>query len=294
MSIDTQALVGQIVELIRKSSCGLPEDVKAAIAKAADQEEEGSRAQNALRMILKNVEAAETNSAPTCQDTGTLIFHVDYGPELRQRPVREAIEAAVAEATSKQYLRPNAVDPVTGKNSGDNIGDGAPFIQFDESDEPGVHIALLQKGGGCENVSAQYTLPNTALHAGRDIEGVRRVVLDAIHQAQGKGCAPGILGIGIGGDRMSSHLAAKMQLYRRLNDKNPDPELAAMEERILREGNELGVGPMGFGGKTTLLGVKIGKRHRVPASFFVSIAYMCWASRRAALHVDADGNASYN
>jgi fumarate hydratase, class I len=294
MPVETEALVDHIVELIRRSSCGLPDDVKEAIARAADDEEEGSRAQNALRLVLRNVAEAEEGSTPTCQDTGTLIFHVEYGPEHRQRPLRQVIEAACRGATAKQYLRPNAVDPVTGKNSGDNTGDGAPFIDFVERDEPGLHIALLQKGGGCENVSGQYSLPNGPLGAGRDLEGVRRVVLDAVHKAQGRGCAPGILGIGLGGDRMSSHLEAKMQLYRRLDDVNADPDMAALEARLLREGNELGIGPMGFGGQTTLLGVKVGRRHRVPASYFVSIAYMCWASRRAALHIDADGIASFN
>ncbi len=294
MSAQTIPLPDHIVELVRRSSCGLPDDVKEALRRAADAEDDNSRAQRALHIILKNVEEAEAANAPTCQDTGTLIFHVECGPEHRQRPLREAIEVGVREATARQFLRPNAVDPVTGQNSGDNIGEGAPFIHFEERDEPGLHIALLQKGGGSENVSAQYALPNAALSAGRDLEGVRRVVLDAVQKAQGKGCAPGILGVGIGGDRMSSAMTAKMQLCHRLDDTNADPELAALEDRLLREGNELGIGPMGFGGKTTLLSVRVGKRHRVPASFFVSIAYMCWASRRAALRVDAAGHATFH
>jgi fumarate hydratase class I len=144
---------------------------------------------------------------------------------------------------------------------------------------------LQLKGGGCENVSTQYDLPNTQLNAGRDLEGVRRVVLDAVNKAQGLGCAPGVLGIAIGGDRGASYIKSKQQLLRPLEDTNPDPDLAKLEDRLLEESNELGIGPMGFGGKTTVMGVKIGTMHRLPASYFVSIAYMCWANRRASLRV---------
>ena len=286
-------LTEQILELIRRSSTQLPEDVRRALRAAAENEEDGSVARSTLGKILENVELADRGSTPICQDTGTLICHVHYGPGYRQSQLRAAVESAAQQATQKSYLRPNAVHPVTGKNSGDNIGVGAPFIIFDERDEPGLEIALTQKGGGSENVSAQYSLPYAPLAAGRDLEGVRRVVLDAVYQAQGKGCSPGILGIGIGGDRGSSFLEAKAQLTRPLDDTNPDPQLAELEDRLLREGNELGIGPMGFGGKTTVLGVKIGVRHRHPASFFVSIAYMCWACRRAAMTVDDKGEVCY-
>jgi fumarate hydratase class I len=136
------------------------------------------------------------------------------------------------------------------------------------------------KGGGSENMSRQYSLPDASIGAGRDLEGVRRCVLDAVQKAQGYGCAPGILGVCVGGDRACGFEEAKHQLLRRLGDKNPDPELASLEERILEEANSLGIGPMGLGGKTTLLGVKLGSRPRVPASFFVTVAYLCWAARR--------------
>ncbi len=200
--------------------------------------------------------------------------------------LRAQAEAAVAEATRRAYLRPNAVDSLTGRNSGNNLGIGFPVFHFEEGgpDDP-LEVALLLKGGGSENVSIQYSLPYEPLKAGRDLEGVRRVVLDAVHRAQGEGCAPGILGVCIGGDRGTGYMYAKMQLLRPLDDTNPVPELAALEERLLRECNELGVGPMGFGGKTTVLGVKIGAAHRLPASFFVTVAYMCWACRRARMTV---------
>jgi len=181
------------------------------------------------------------------------------------------------------YLRPNAVHPVTGKNSGNNVGVGFPYIHFHEMDEPGLKVRLMLKGGGSENVGAQYRLPDGRLKAGRDMEGVRRCVIDAVFQAQGKGCAPGTVSVGIGGDRGSSFVESKEQLFRPLDDENPDPELAALEKRLYQELNELEIGPMGFGGKTTVLGVKIGLRHRVPASYFVAVSYVCWAYRRASM-----------
>jgi len=138
-------------------------------------------------------------------------------------------------------------------------------------------------------VSAQYSMPYAALDAGRDLEGVRRVVLDAVRKAEGKGCPPGILGVCIGGDRGGAYVEAKHQLLRLLDDVNPDPVLAALEARILADANQLGIGPLGLGGKSTLLGVKIGKLHRVPASFFVTISYMCWENRRRSVRIEPDG-----
>ena len=162
-------------------------------------------------------------------------------------------------------------------------------MHFHEWAKDTLHVDLLLKGGGCENVSDQYKLPDARLHAGRDLEGVRRVVLDAVYQAQGKGCAPGVLGVAIGGDRGSSYLKSKQQLLRPLDDANPNEELAALEEQLYKEANELGIGPMGFGGQTTVLGVKVGTQHRLPASYFVSIAYMCWACRRRTLDFKPSG-----
>jgi fumarate hydratase class I len=223
-----------------------------------------------------------------CQDTGTPIFYVDYGPQYSQKTIAEAIRSAAATATRKYYLRPNAVDPISGKNSGDNTGEGFPSIHFHESDEPGLKVRLMLKGGGSENVGAQYRLPDSQIKAGRDLEGVRRCVLDAVFQAQGKGCAPGTVGVGIGGDRASSFIESKEQLFRNLDDRNERPDLAALEQRLEKELNELAIGPMGFGGKTTVLGVKIGTRHRVPASFFVSVSYVCWAYRRASMTIKGE------
>ncbi len=278
-------LTEPLVELIRRASTDLPADVEAALRAARDREEAGSAAASALTAILENVALARARSQPICQDTGTPIFHIRYPAGMSARQLRAQAEAAVAEATRRAYLRPNAVDSITGRNSGNNLGIGFPVFHMEEWEKDVLEVALLLKGGGSENVSTQYSLPYEPLKAGRDLEGVRRVVLDAVYRAQGEGCAPGVLGICIGGDRSTAYTYAKMQLLRPLDDVNPMPELAALEERLLRECNELGVGPMGFGGKTTIFGVKIGAAHRLPASFFVTVAYMCWACRRARMEV---------
>ncbi|MCJ7701003.1 MAG: fumarate hydratase, partial [Anaerolineales bacterium] len=244
--------------------------------------------------ILKNVEMAREKSTPICQDTGTPIFYFRYPEGWSTRKLRKQTQDAVIQATKLAYLRPNSVNAVTGKNTGDNSGDEHyPTIHFDEidADQPLV-VELILKGGGCENVGGQYKLPDNRLGAGRDLDGVRKVVLDAVYQAQGKGCAPGALGVAIGGDRGSSYLASKETLYRPLDDTNPDPTLAELEERITKEANQLGIGPMGFGGKTTVIGTKIKGLHRLPASYFVSISYMCWAFRRRKMTLQ-DGKVSY-
>lgn len=278
-------LTDALVELVRKAATDLPADMERALQEAKDKEEAGSAAEGALETILNNVGMAREFTTPICQDTGTPIFEISFPVGVSTRLLAKQIRQAVAIATEHAYLRPNAVDSLTGKNSGDNLGEDFPTLHFHEWDRNMIHIDLLLKGGGCENVSTQYKLPDARLKAGRDLEGVRRVVLDAVHQAQGKGCAPGVLGIAIGGDRGSSYIKSKQQLLRQLDDTNPNEGLAALENRLYEEGNELGIGPMGFGGKTTLLGVKIGSQHRLPASYFVSIAYMCWANRRASMDV---------
>jgi fumarate hydratase class I len=269
-----------LVEFIRRTSSELPDDVKQALTLAREREAANSAAENALKTIMYNVELSKKGSTPICQDTGTLIFYVDYPTGVSTIPMRKMIQEAVAEATAKSYLRPNAVDSLTGKNSGNNLGREFPVIHFEEWEEPYIRLRLMLKGGGCENVGAQYSLPNTKLGADRDIAGIKKVILDAVYQAQGKGCAPGILGVGIGGDRETSYMISKKQFFRKLADKNPIPELAQLEEEMMQKANQLGIGPMGFGGKTTLLGVKADWAHRLPASFFVSVSYMCWADRR--------------
>lgn len=287
-------LTDPILELIRLAATDLPPDVEAGLRTAVGQEEPGSAARGALETILKNVEMARQDSTPICQDTGTPIFYVNYPEGWSTRLLRSQIQQAVAEATRRAFLRPNAVDSLTGKNSGNNLGDEHfPTIHFEEVDGRILKIDLMLKGGGCENVGAQYSLPNSELGAGRDLAGVRKAALDAVQKAQGKGCAPGILGVAIGGDRGSSFLASKEVLLRQLDDSNPVPELDDLEKRLTREANQLGIGPMGFGGNTTVLDTKITSKHRLPASFFVSVSYMCWAYRRRQMIVE-EGQITYN
>jgi fumarate hydratase class I len=276
-----QDLTAHILELVRLAATDLPPDVERSLEEAVGREAPGSAARGALETILDNVALARQNSTPICQDTGTPIFYVYFPQGWSIRQLRKQIESAVVEATQLAYLRPNSVDSLTGKNSGNNLGgDYFPSIHFEEVEGDTLTVDLILKGGGCENVGAQYSLPNSALSAGRDLAGVRKVVLDAVHKAQGKGCAPGILGVAIGGDRGSSYYASKEVLFRQMDETSPNPQLAELETRLTEEANQLGIGPMGFGGKTTALGTKITSLNRLPASFFVSISYMCWAYRR--------------
>jgi len=281
------------VELIRRASTQLPPDVVKALKEGRDAEEGGGLACKALDTILTNIDMAREDSAPICQDTGTPVVWIHYPIGVSTRRLQADFEAAVREATECRYLRPNAVNTLTDANTGDGSGRGIPFVHFEEWDEPRIEVRMILKGGGSENVGSQYKLPDPGLGAGRDLEGVRRVVLDAVFQAQGKGCAPGVLGVCIGGDRTSAFAETKKQLLRPLEDTNPVPELAELETRLLAEGNQLGVGPMGFGGKTTLLAVKMGVLDRLPASYFVTISYMCWADRKAAVSIDEGGEATW-
>ena len=270
-----------ILELVRQASLELPEDVSDALKKAGQREKDHSPAQMVLSAIVSNARAARERSVPICQDTGTPIFYVKYPLGMSTRQLREQIRASVAEATQRGFLRPNAVDSVSGLNSGDNLGgEDFPLIYFEEHENEDLIIDLLLKGGGCENVGAQYQLPDHSIGAGRDLDGVRRAVLHAVHQAQGLGCAPGILGVVIGGDRGSAYAASKKLFLRKLDDHHPEPVLAALEHRLTEEANQLLIGPMGFGGLNTVLATKIAALSRLPASYFVTVSYMCWACRR--------------
>jgi fumarate hydratase class I len=200
--------------------------------------------------------AAEDEGA-ICQDTGMPTFYVHTPVGVNQMEIRKTIREAVAEATRRGKLRPNSVDSITGKNSGDNLGPGTPVIHFEQWERDEIEVKLVLKGGGCENKNIQYSLPATLDHLGRadrSLEGVRKCLLHAVWQAQGQGCAPGALGVCIGSDRAHGYELAKSQLFRTLDDTNPDPRLAELEARIMREANELGVGAMGFGGKVSLIG----------------------------------------
>ncbi len=280
------------LELLRRTATSLPRDVLNTLKMAYENEELKAAKMN-IKAILENVKVAEMQSLPMCQDTGTPLFWVWYPRSNSQAELRRHMNEAVRKATKASYLRPNAVNSITGKNSGDNIGEGVPEYHFEEWDEDHLKVTLMLKGGGSDNVSAQYSLPDTNLNAGRNLEGVRKCVLDAVFQAQGKGCAPGVLGVAVGGNRDMGYTAAKRALLENFEEPNPDPRLNEMEKMLLEDVNKLGIGPMGFGGRTTVLAVKMVALHRLPASFFVSIAYSCWALRRHSMIV-RDGEVEYD
>jgi fumarate hydratase class I len=285
-------LLETFIQVIAKTSSELPKDVVQAISDSHKNEAQGTRADYAMGIIKDNIDLAKIKTAPLCQDTGSILFYVNYPMKMDCDELEALIKKAVVESTKKGYLRQNSVDSLTGKNAGTNLGPGSPTIHFHPWKKSHIDMRLMLKGGGCENVGAQYSLPDSSIGAGRDIKGAKKCILDAVVKAQGRGCGPGVLGVTIGGDRATGYLHTKDQFLRKITDKNSNPVLRALEEECLLEANTLGIGPMGFGGKTTLLGVKVGVLNRLPASFFVSVSYMCWAYRRQGAHIDSKGKIS--
>jgi len=283
-----------VLDLIVKTSTELPPDVRAAMRTALGSEPAGTRSSQALTIIAQNIDLAVDNEGAICQDTGMPTFEVHVPVGANQIWMRQQIREAIAEATRRGKLRPNSVDSITGKNSGDNLGPGTPIVHFDQWERDDIEIKLILKGGGCENTNAQYALPVELPHLGRadrNLDGVRKCILHAVWNAQGKGCAPGAVGVCIGGDRTSGYTHAKEQLFRTLDDINPDQRLAELEASIMSKVNDLEIGTMGFSGKVTLIGCKIGTLNRLPASFFVSVAYDCWAFRRLGVVLNASTGA---
>jgi fumarate hydratase class I len=283
-----------VLQLIVRTSTDLPPDVRAAMRTSLAAEPAGTRASQALTIIAQNIDLAVDQEGAICQDTGMPTFEVKTPVGANQIWMRQQIRDAVAEATRRGKLRPNSVDSITGKNSGDNLGPGTPIVHFEQWEREEIEIKLILKGGGCENTNAQYALPVELPHLGRadrTLDGVRKCILHAVWNAQGKGCSPGAVGVCIGGDRTSGYTHAKEQLFRTLDDVNPDPRLAEVEASIMAEVNNLDIGTMGFGGKVTLICCKIGALNRLPASFFVSVAYDCWAFRRLGVVLDGRSGA---
>jgi fumarate hydratase class I len=283
-----------VLQLIVRTSTDLPPDVRAAMKTSLDAEPAGTRASQALTIIAQNIDLAVDVEGAICQDTGMPTFEVKTPVGANQIWMRQQIQQAIAEATRRGKLRPNSVDSITGKNSGDNLGPGTPIIHFEQWERGDIEIKLILKGGGCENTNAQYAVPVELPHLGRadrTLDGVKKCILHAVWQAQGKGCSPGAVGVCIGGDRTSGYLQAKEQLFRQLDDVNPDPRLAELEASIMGEVNNLGIGTMGFGGRVSLIGCKVGALNRLPASFFVSVAYDCWAFRRLGVVLDGTSGA---
>ena len=279
-----------VVELIVRTSTELPPDVRAAMKHALHTEPVGTRASQALTIIAENIDMAADHEGAICQDTGMPTFEVKTPVGANQIWMRDQIRRAVVEATGRGKLRPNSVDSITGENSGNNLGPGTPIMHFEQWEDDKVEVRLILKGGGCENTNAQYALPVELPHLGRadrNLEGVRKCILHAVWNAQGKGCSPGAVGVSVGGDRTSGYAHAKEQLFRTLDDVNPDQRLAELEASVMATVNRLEVGTMGFGGKVTLIGCKVGAQNRLPASFFVSVAYDCWAFRRLGVTLNA-------
>lgn len=262
-----------IHDLYRTCATDLPSDVRKKLTEALGKEK-NVNAKDILKTILENVDLAKDERKPICQDTGTPFFYIRHPCGMSEKDMISVIEEATKEATEKIPLRPNAVDPI----SGENIGNKA-VIHFEEGEK--LKIELLMKGGGSENVSCIYSLPNTELKANRDIGGIKICVLDAVFRAQGNGCPPYIIGVAIGGSIEEVAHLSKKQLLRDLYDSNNDETLNKIETSLLRDINKLGIGPMGLGGETTALGVKMTKTYRNPPSFFVGVSFGCWALRRA-------------
>lgn len=280
-----------IYKLIVETSTNLPADVRQAIQAAREKEDAGTRSAISLSTIANNIHMAECNVSPICQDTGmpTFIVHCPVG--ANQIIMKKQIIEAVAKATKDSKLRTNSVDSLTGANSGDNVGPGTPVIHFEQWEKEDIEVKLILKGGGCENKNIQYSLPmelDGLGKADRSLDGIRKCIMHAVYQAQGQGCSAGFIGVGIGGDRTTGYELAKQQLFRSADDVNPNEDLRKLEEYVLENANKLGIGTMGFGGQVTLLGCKVGVMNRLPASFFVSVAYNCWAFRRQGVLLNAE------
>jgi fumarate hydratase subunit alpha len=274
--------------ILKQAVIYLPEDVKQALKKAyAEETSEAGKTQ--LKAILDNIELAEKYQAPVCQDTGTIIFYVKAGAEAKNLDkIEEPLIKAVRRATKEIPLRPNAVDPFTQKNSGDNTGRLIPYINWEIVPGNSIELTVMTKGGGSENVCLTGMLV-----PGEGINGLKKFVIDAVVKAGAQPCPPTILGVAMGGGSDIAMKLAKKALLRPLNEPNPNPEIAKLEKEIFEAANMTGIGPMGLGGKTTVLGVHIDYAHRHPASFPAAVAFNCWAARRASARINADGNVEY-
>jgi fumarate hydratase subunit alpha len=288
----TEDLISDItVELIRRAETELPNDILTALENACENEtEEIPKTQ--LKNILENVELAREFKIPMCQDTGIQIFFIwlpKEGCELSTSKFEKAICTGVRRATSEVPLRPNTVHPLTRANSGDNTGTHMPYINFKASENDYIEMAVMPKGAGSENMSALKMLTPA-----QGISGIKEFVLDTLLHAGGKPCPPIILGIGIGGSADISIKLAKEALMRPLNTSNSDPQLAELESDLYNALNKIGIGPMGLGGNTSLLGVNIEFAHCHTASHPVGINIQCWAARRARVKIFSNGSVEYS
>jgi len=285
----SQSVVENVaVKLLQLAVTELPQDVKQALQRAY-HEEESEAGKTQLKAILDNVELAEKARTPVCQDTGVIIFYVKAGGQVKSLDkIEKALRSATIRATGEVPLRPNAVDPFTQKNTGDNTGRFIPFIHWEIVPGESLEITVMPKGGGSENVCALGMLS-----PGQGVKGLKKFVVDTVINAGAQPCPPTILGVAAGGGADIAMKLAKAALLRPLDQPNPDSELAKLEEELYEAANSTGIGPMGLGGKITVLGVKVDYAHRHPASYPVAVAVQCWAARRASARIHPDGKVEY-
>jgi fumarate hydratase class I len=271
-----------IIELYRKVAISVPPDIEDAIRKGLSSEEDDG-AKKALSDILDTIRRSRQESRTPCGDSGIPIFKVKVPRGLSHLEITKTIREATAIATRKVPLGPCAVDVLTGENSGDNTGIGFPVIYFEEVQDDTLTIDLMLRAAECEHYSRIYKLPLEELQAGRNLEGVEKCIVDVVKTAAGKGCPPYSIGVGIGAARDQVAVLAVRQLFRKLPDSSEHPAVSELENRLLKELNGLGIGPLGAGGKTTALGVKVGVNHRHSDSYLVDVSLACWANRRGRL-----------
>lgn len=273
-----------IVEMIRAAETTLPDDVVKAIELCRERETlKIARVQ--LECMLENLKLARKFRSPICQDTGTFIFFLKLGSEIRLGfDPKKCIQEAVVEATSEVPLRPNVVDPLTRRNTGDNSGEGQPEVYAELSRGEEVKVELLVKGAGSENWGRLYML-----RPGEGVEAIKNAVIKTISEARGQPCPPTIVGLGIGGSASEACILAKRALLTPLNKRNPNPKLAKLEREVEVEANKLGIGPMGLGGKCTVLGVRSAIAACHTASLPLAISFQCWAARRASARFSKNG-----
>ena len=288
-TLETTKIVEDVAfNILKQAVIYLPGDIKQAL-KRAYAEETSETGKTQLKAILDNIELAEKYQAPVCQDTGTIIFYVKAGSEAKDLDkIEEALTKATRRATKEIPLRPNAVDPFSQKNSGDNTGRFIPQVNWEIVSGNIIELTVMTKGGGSENVCVTGMLV-----PGEGIKGLKKFVIDAVIKAGAQPCPPTILGIAMGGGVDVSIKLAKKTLLRPLNELNSDPEIAKLEKELFEAANMTGIGPMGLGGKTTVLGAHIDYAFRHPASFPAAVAFNCWASRRASARINTDGTVEY-
>ena len=276
------------IRLLQLAVVKLPKDVKEALQRAY-RGEESDAGKTQLEAILQNIELAEKTGTPVCQDTGVIIFYVKAGADVKGLDkIEPALRKATVRATKEVPLRPNAVDPFTQKNSGDNTGNYIPFIHWEIVPGDTIEITVMPKGGGSENVCVLGMIP-----PGEGVKGLKKFVVDAVVKAGAQPCPPNILGVAAGGGADIAMKLAKAALLRPINKHNANPELAKLEKELLEAANMTGIGPMGLGGKFTVLGVNVDYAFRHPASYPVAVAFQCWAARRATARIHSDGRVEY-